>query len=287
LKDLPYLGGVKYGHMKEPFSLEELTSSNDIMFMERSLPNALVPGRNVGIKVQNAGFSDKLTWALGAFRESNDLDEGYQDVYHLTARLTGLPWYAEEGRKLIHLGLSYIHAFNEDDAPLRFEASPESSLVAISFVDTGDIPARDADFFNPEIALILGPFSLQGEYIYTRIIAADGSDLDFYSYYVQSSYFITGEHRKYKKAEAIFSAVEPLQPFNPPRGSWGALELALRYSSIDLDDEWVRGGKLEDFTAGLNWHLSKSVKLMFNYIRADLSGVGESDIFQSRFQVIF
>jgi len=37
LKKLPYVGNLRIGQFKEPFGLEELISSNDITFLERSL----------------------------------------------------------------------------------------------------------------------------------------------------------------------------------------------------------------------------------------------------------
>ena len=39
---------VRVGRFKQPFSLEELTSSNNIDFMERSYGNQMVPGKRLG-----------------------------------------------------------------------------------------------------------------------------------------------------------------------------------------------------------------------------------------------
>ncbi len=42
LKDVPCLGNIRVGHMKEPFSLEELTSDNWLDFMERSIATTII-----------------------------------------------------------------------------------------------------------------------------------------------------------------------------------------------------------------------------------------------------
>jgi len=74
LLDLP-IGNIRVGHFKEPFSLEELTSSNHITFLERALPNALAPSRNAGVMLYGtalAASNPRMTWALGVFRDTPD-----------------------------------------------------------------------------------------------------------------------------------------------------------------------------------------------------------------------
>lgn len=48
-----------------------------------------------------------------------------------------------------------------------------------------------------------------------------------------------------------------------------------------------QGGKLQDFTLGVNWYLNPNVHVMWNYIFADLADGGDGDIFQTRIQVDF
>ena len=51
MENIPVVGELLVGQMKEPFSLEELISGNYVTFMERSLPTAaFAPGRQTGIR---------------------------------------------------------------------------------------------------------------------------------------------------------------------------------------------------------------------------------------------
>ncbi len=285
MQKLPGVGTLKIGHFKEPFGLEELTSSKYITFMERSLPAVFTPGRNTGIGVFKEEFEGRLTWALGAFLDANDYgDEGGQeDSVSVTGRITALPWF-EGKEKLLHLGLAYSWR-DATDKDLRFRERPESHLTANRFVDTGTFAADSEHRLGIEAALVCGPFSLQGEYMFSDVDGlAGGPEPSFDGYYGYASYFITGEHRSYKKG--AFSRVKPKSNFLDEGGA-GAWEIAARYSSLDLTDEGIAGGELDDITVGLNWYLNPNVRVMWNYVNADLDDVGDADIFQMRFQIDF
>ena len=49
----------------------------------------------------------------------------------------------------------------------------------------------------------------------------------------------------------------------------------------------IDGRRLDDITVGLNWHLNPYMRVMFNYVWADLDDVGQTNIFQSRVQFDF
>lgn len=302
IKRISFIGAFRFGHTKEPFSLEELTSSNNITFMERSLPtNAFAPGRNIGPEVFNTAFDQRLTWAAGGFWDVGSITSrnSPKDALssaagvNLTARLTGLPWYAENGRRLVHLGLGYSHKFRTDHQ-IRFLTRPESNLADSRLVDTGQFEANDADLIDYELAFVHGPFSMQAEFC--QNFTEGSQDHYFWGYYVYLSYMLTGESRPYDRSQGIFTALKPKNNFNPFRrtGGWGAWELALRHSYLDLNDGDVEGGKENNFTAGLNWYLNANVRLMFNYIHARVENRaspelenGYANIIQSRFQIFF
>ena len=283
--DVPFANTVTVGHFKEPFSLEELTSANFLTFMERGLPNAFAPARNSGIMLNGNLWEESVTWAIGGFRQTDDFGDGFGDSdYNVSARLTGSPVYRDEGREVLHLGLSgsYRSLSNE---PVAFASEPESNLGP-DYLDTGDIASDSVWMLNPELAYVHGPFSLQAEYMFSSVDANSGSDPEFGGYYAYLSYFLTGEHRNYSRSNAAFGRVRPKQNFKRGGGP-GAWEVAARYSHIDLDDEAISGGELADWTVALNWYLNPFTRLMFNYILADLEDAGDTNIFQARFQVDF
>jgi phosphate-selective porin OprO/OprP len=132
-----------------------------------------------------------------------------------------------------------------------------------------------------------GPVSLQSEYVRAFVTRPNANRVDFSSLYVQGSYFLTGEHRTYENATAVFGRVSPKHNFEGIGQGWGAWEIAARYSRLNLDDQPIFGGKLQDVTLGLNWYLNPNTRVMWNYVHADRIDTGGANIFQTRFQVDF
>ena len=286
IRDLP-VGYLKIGHFKEPFGLEELTSSRFITFMERSLANAFVPDRNSGFTLSSTAFNKRATWAAGIFRESAKYDHGKQQSeggYNLTGRVTALPWYQDDGAKLLHVGVAYSLRDPKDTE--QFKSAPEAHLAPY-FVDTTAFAANRTNLLGLESALVCGQFSLQGEYMRAYVDrSSTTSSPTFDGFYVQGSYFLTGEHRNYKTSSGAFDRVKPKENFKYGAGL-GAWEVALRYSQIDLSDNSISGDKLKDITAGLNWYINPNMRIMWNYVRSKLDGVGNSNLALMRFQVDF
>ena len=283
---VPVLGKLTIGHVKEPIGLENMTSSKNVTFMERSLTGAFTPSRNTGVMFRRNMVNKRASLALGVFKDSNDQGAGTGDGgYSVTLRATAAPFLEQKGRKLLHLGLSYSHR-NADDEEVRFRARPEVHLSP-RFVDTGDISADAVNIIGGEIAVVCNSLSAQAEYIAALVDSSDGSDPDFYALYGQLSYFLTGEHRRYGRSKGSFSKIKPNSKFLSAEGGQGAWEVAVRYSRIDLNDGASLGGELQDFTFGLNWYLSSAVRMMLNLVHADLEDVDEVTAAQARMQLTF
>lgn len=305
-REIPYIGQVKIGHFKEPFSLEALTSSQATTFMEMSLPSsAFAPRRNFGIEIMNAELRKHMTWALGFFwdigklEDKDDLIDAFDTAagYNLTSRLTTVPWYKEGGAKFLHLGFSYSHQFRDEtdsDAQVEFNTRPESRLTNEMPLDTDKFFADGVDLIGCEAGLVSGPLSFQGEYIRAMTDSKEEGDPDFWGIYVYGSYFLTGERRAYVRSRGTFTPETPKHGFRPRQVKLGAWEIALRYSHLDLNDKSIKGGKEDNFTIGLNWYFTEKYRVMFNYVRANVvdrasltADDGSAHIFQSRFQISF
>lgn len=297
LKDIPYAGQIIIGSQREPFGLEELIAANEITFIERSPLFAPAP-RNTGVQVRNTAFEERMQWQLSMFRDTDDFGDsgdGSNNVvsgdgeYNFTGRITGLPWY-ENSTKLFHLGLSSSRRSPHDDVQ-RYRARPPVHQTTF-FVDTGTQDRHGFDviydkiyLFDTEALFMYGPFSLQGEWALSHNdrknrqnfnlpfnAGEPNDDVDFRSWYVYTSYVLTGESRGYKTAQGVPGSITPRDNFYDKKTGWGlgAWELALRYADIDLEDASVKGGEMDDITLGLNWYLNKNSRIMINYVLVDL-----------------
>lgn len=291
MEKLPYVGTVRLGNFKEPFSLEEITTDNGTVFMERALPNVFAPSYNLGLAFQNSYLNKRLSVGAGLFKTTDDWpsdnDSDEDQGFAVTGRITGLPWYKPDDRQLVHLGVSYTH--RNPDGPVRLRSKPESRL-ANNYLNTGNFLVDDIDAYALEGAVVYGPLSLQGEYMQAAMDTYLAGDLDFTGYYVLGSWLMTGESRPYSTASGAFEQVVPARNFHPTEGGWGAWELALRYSTLDLDEGIIRGGNMTDYTIGLNWYLNPNARIMLNYVLADIDHdlySGDFEALQTRFQINF
>lgn len=249
-------GRFRLGQFKTPVGWEDGSiSTGNVTFMERSLPEqAVYEGRRVGIDWVYQGVPRWLLQA-GFFTRHDLNDEATGETF--AGRAVYNP-VLEEG-DVVHLGLSASRELR-DDRGARVRARPEVNLTPVRLVDTGTLEGVDRlDRQGFEAAWIHGPLLLQGEYLAVRAIRPEQRDFHGRGYYAFGAWALTGESRGYQAG-----AVGGLEP----RRGWGALELALRYATLDLDDGAVMGGREHDWTLGLNWYIDSHFKLQANVIRA-------------------
>jgi len=279
-------GALRVGQSKTPVGFEGVTSSRATSFLETALPTqAIHANRRIGID----WALERRHWIINLGYYDGDL-AGDNDGPTTGGRVAWTPIKAEGN--VLHLGVaasreSPQRTTNGRGQPVvpaaRFRARPEAGLTDVRLVDSGALTrADDIDRVGLEALWIAGPWSVQGEYLSAR--ASREADLPAFraeGFYVFGSWVVTGESRPYSNGNSGNLK---------PKGRYGAVELLLRYSELDLDDGVIRGGHGRNWTLGLNWYLDTHFKIQANLVhaRSDRNGLAlDPRIAQARFQVIF
>jgi phosphate-selective porin OprO/OprP len=231
------------------------------------LVSAAVTGRTVGV-ISTAGTA---------------VAQNFSDPLAFVGRFAATPLYGDDWR--IHLGVhaSYLdHPANTIGPPSVFPG-PATETVSLSdqaelrvdgtkLINTGNIDAKHADEEGAEFAAQWRGFLLQSEYdrFHIQRTISGVTDPHFQGWYVEGSWLLTGDQRRYNPQSAAFDAPPVSRPVGG--GGYGAWELVLRYADINLNyhaglvnsapaADAIRGGELETWTAGLNWYPNSVVRI--------------------------
>jgi phosphate-selective porin OprO/OprP len=281
--DVAFLDWAKFdaaqfrvGKFKQPFGLEQLTSSNNIGLMERSYVDQTVPGKKLGIQVMGspkAGF----TYALSTF-QNRDTELNISGGDRASGAARGTINFAEiMGNKeaIMHLGVAAL----EDNYTIATSSSSQTSSAGdgisrgtiSSFRSAGrglnnafrgqvggeSCSASSSEdnttwgctsefsatvqqrAYGLEGIFASGPFKLVGEYSagdYRGQQGANKTKYDTATYYVEAGWFITGEKYASSYKNGVFSSFKPTNEFDIDKGNWGAVELLARAEAFDVDN---------------------------------------------------
>lgn len=287
----------RIGAYKPFFSLEDSISSADLLFQERASIVEIARSVAAGTARMSAGGSAADNgWFVAAYLtgptvgvEANDEQVGG------VGRVAFQPFKGEN--YLLHIGASGAAAFaatqnaagvaGVSQRTIQLRDRPEIRIDSTRLIDTGLLSYRDAYTGGLEIAGHWNNFSLQGEYYVINVNQdrAQGQpspDLTVDGYYIQGSWIMTGESRRYSTSSAAYAQPRVAKPLHA--GGWGAWELVGRYSYANLNDKdvpgrsvaatgGVRGGDQSIYTIGLNWYPNNNVRFMLNYLNGETDRV--------------
>ncbi len=317
----------RVGAYPPPANIEDGTSSGDTIFLERNSPSNLQRGLAGGdgrdaVTVLYTG--DRLFGALsytgGKVQDSPVFDEQQA----VLGRISDLIYSDSDAHLVVGANGTYIIKLPDavarggtvlattPGAPARnsvtFSDPPEITVDSngIKLANTGALPANHLTQWGVETAGNYHNLYGQAGYYafaidrapvayktYTSSIASATSIVQpnnnhFNAWYVQASWVLTGESKRYNAANGAFTPPKPAQPFSLKNGGWGAWELAARYSDLNLNDHindeasvvtnWtgaaaktytyydtVRGGDQRIATVGLNWYPNNTVRFALDY----------------------
>jgi phosphate-selective porin OprO/OprP len=294
---------IQGGYIDVPYTLEQATSSNNTLFLERS--TAQVLATNIAAGDSRSAFGgqvfDKHYW-VGAYVTGPTTGAGVNhsqpQPLGATFRAVGVPINNDISTVLVGFDALYLAETggvtnNTLGLSDRIEVRIDPSTNAL--LNTGTMAfVNSAHVLSGEAAVKYGSFLASGEYFNYNVQRANGlGDLSFEGGYGQASYVITGEQHKYSTSSGSFGGVAPARPVNFATGDLGAWELAVRYTYANLNDLNIRGGELQNTTVGLNWYVNNNMRFMFNWIHGTVdkfntAGVNtgaDYDVFAMRTQV--
>ena len=237
---------ITAGKFKTPFGIERLQSSSDLRFVQRALPNNLVPNRDLGLQLGGDLFSGHLTYALGYLNGVNDGSSTENNATPDADKDIAIRFFAQPFRssdvfalQSLSFGVAATYADNVGSATrtlLPTYRSPGQQTVfayrtgaATTFADGERLR------WSPQFYYANGSLGVLGEYVAVSQDVARATAtglrraaLDHDAWQVSLGWFLTGE-------EAGYRAPAPKRPITRGSGQWGALELTARVSALNLD----------------------------------------------------
>jgi phosphate-selective porin OprO and OprP len=273
---------VRVGKQKAPLGQERLVSVTDILFVERALPTALVPNRDVGLQV----YGDVTPWLAynaGVFNgvvDGGSGDTDATDSKDVVCRVVVSPFKAGPSNWLQGLqggvGGSTGREAGTVSAPALAQVRSGGQLTWFRY--RGDGTAANtaiADGRRTRVTTFgqyyAGPLGVQAEYVRSAQAVRRAALVDTLaqsSWQATGSWVLTGE-------TATGRAVQPRQPFDRDKGTWGAFEIVARANRLTVDDDaFPVFASLEQSArqatavgAGLNWYLNRNLKIAADYER--------------------
>ena len=259
-------GKVTIGHFKPYRSMEELTSSNELLMMERPFASAtgLFGGRQFqqGIGYQRGGGNYTAGFTVFNLRgASGSRNEGMGAA----GRVTFAPINTDSST--LHFGgwVSHENA-NRGSADLTASANyagrrgPGQAIATTTGASRNTVTA-----YGLEAAGAFGPAFFQGEYVNASFGQPGGADQDVATWYVQGSWMLNGGHKGYKPATGVFAS-----PKVAGKGLW---ELTARYDTIENKD--IVDREVSSTILGVNYYVNPNLRFMFNYTRGDNEFTGD------------
>lgn len=257
---------ILIGQYQIPYSFSGSKSRDQFNFLENGLPPlAFNPGFRTAL--QGRLLLDPITFTYGVVGpQINNTLQGMNVKGRVplaySGRLTFVPIHKD--LKVVQFGMSNIFQKPDSLQQFRFRAYPEVQTYNNHFlVNTGVMPQCD-NFWGQEYETFIQYKSFYCDTEFYKVhVNRQIQDVDFHGYFATVDYFLTGEHYVYNFENGT---VEGLRKILHDYGAW---ELTMRYSNVDLLDADIEGGREANIALGINWYPNMNLKFMLDFINVN------------------
>ncbi len=270
---------VKVGKFKEPFGLERLVSALNLLFIERALPTALAPNRDIGVQLHGELAGGVVGYAAGVFNgvpDGGSVDLDVNDGKDLAGRLWLQPGRRGQSKALKNLGLGFAVTHGNQDGTLPTYKSG-GQLTFFSYA-AGASAYGSRTRLSPQASYTYGPVGLIAEWVSSeqevrRNATTPSVRLEHTAWQATVAVALTGE-------QDGPGTIKPKKSFAPGKGL-GALELVARVNGFDVDEATFSAGladrsrsasRVRAWALGLNWYLNRNLKESLSYERTTFTG---------------
>ena len=271
---------VRVGKGKTPFGMERLHSASNMLFMERALPNALVPNRDVGVQVLGdvkGGLVSYLGGVMNGVADGASADVDTTDSKDVSGRLMVRPFNnlpATHPARGLGVGISGSRGTATGTAALPTLRTQILQQTFFTYATAAGVTADGTRTrYSPHAWYFNKAFGGWAEYVHTSTPVRRGAvaeDIGSDAWQVAGSWVMTGEN-----ATDAANGVRPRNNFDFGNGHWGAFQVAARYHELTVDDQAFTlalaspgaSGKASAWTVGLNWYLTGNIRYVFNFER--------------------
>ena len=256
---------VRVGNFRQPFGLEENFTSRNLVFMERSQgTEPFVVGRRMGLEFAKWGNDYRVAVSVyGA--DVEDYEKPDDETFNFAGRFNYTPIHTDDSVLLLGVSGS-TRKTDFSTNKVRFKTKPESYVADEKYIDTVISEVDNYQVAGVELAYTNQRFYAQFESMATNLTRLnDLEDLSYGGGYLYATYFLTDDTHPYDSNSAEFGRVVP-------SSKNGALELALRFSSLNMDDSTVDPngdehlyGESSSLTFGLNYYANANIRIYLNY----------------------
>jgi phosphate-selective porin OprO/OprP len=223
---------VRFGKDKTPLGLEQLYGDYTLLLPERTLVTNLVPNRDVGVQVQGEAGGGVITYVGAVFNGTPDFTNGDIDQdtsKDLAGRVTLRPFNRTKNGPLKGFGVAVgVTGGSERGALPSYRSTAQQTFFSYA---SGAAADGTRTRVSPSAFYFYKSFGAFAEYAHnTQAVRGAGAsvDLTHTAWEVTGSYVLTGEPTSER-------GVIPAKPFDPTLHRWGAVQIVLRHSRINLD----------------------------------------------------
>lgn len=293
---------IRVGAFPPPTGIEDATSAQDTIFLERSGPTDVVrnlvggDGRNA-VTVMYAG--DEF-FAAGSLTGGKVADSAVFDEQLAAVGRVAYAFKMSDNSRIV-IGGSVGDLFRTPDASaavasvrnVNIQLAPELTVdsTGAKLVSTGSINADSVFYWGAEAAANVGSVYASGGYFNYHVDRRQTTldDFRFHGWFLQASWILTGESKPYNTQNATYNAPKPDHPLTLDGSGWGAWEIAGRYSVVDLNDDegsvgfamplnGIRGGEQKIWTAALNWYPNSVIHFGLDYQHIDVDRISTAAV---------